>query len=67
MPNLDTYEILAAQWGVSRDEAKARVLGKTTGDPADDVSEDARAAFKAVVKGALQRRQAEDKINAEHS
>jgi len=67
MPNLDTYEILAAQWGISRDAAKARVLGQTTDDPADDISEEARAAFKAVVKDALQRRKAEDKINAEHS
>jgi hypothetical protein len=62
----DPYEILAAAWKVPRPTAKSRVLGAgyaLNGDPTADFTPEQIE----IVKAAIQRQIAEDKINAKLS
>jgi hypothetical protein len=59
----DMYTVLAAQWGISRDAAKARIFGSMSGDPTDDLTDTGMETLRAVVKTAIRRRDAETRLN----
>lgn len=60
----DMYTVLAAQWKVSRTVARLWCLGENSNDPAEDLTDKGMETLRAVVKVAIRRRDAEERINS---